>query len=133
MGRPLNAVQRVVHRILRPVRVAVVHVCTRFLVPGFSSTCLQGRVPDGSFDSVPCDHFAIPFGAEFRSSFLCLKVYVMDAEAIVVPINPFKVIQQAPEEVSLYGVSFSHRPLKVHEVVSQVHDAVNVLYTTFGA
>src|SRR5208282_4576272 len=48
----------------------------------------------------------------------------MNAEALTVPITPFEIIEQAPEEISLDGVAFRHGAMDVGDMISEVHHSI---------
>src|SRR5450631_2362068 len=55
----------------------------------------------GSHHCVVPDDFPKPLGAQFGDSLLGLEVDVVDAEALLETVRPFKVVEQAPQEVAL--------------------------------
>ena len=50
----------------------------------------------------------------------------MNAEALTVPITPFEIIEQAPEEIALDGVAFHHAAMDVSDVIPEVHNPINI-------
>ena len=56
-------------------------------------------------DSSCADEFSVPFSAHFESSLKGVEVDVSQSESRMEALIPFKVVEQAPVEISFYGIA----------------------------
>src|SRR3954462_1549393 len=60
----------------------------------------RSRTTINSLQTVAADHLGVPARAVLRHPLLRRVVHVHDAEALGVPLGPFKVVHQRPHKVS---------------------------------
>src|SRR6266849_1224570 len=83
------------------------------------------RAP-ASLDCIPRNYFAVPLRAELGRTFLRLEVDIVETESLAIAVGPFKVVHQAPEEVTLDRVPFRGRPMQMRQVIAQIHHAIGI-------
>src|SRR6202045_5447975 len=69
---------------------------------------------------------------EFRRPNLGLKIHPVEPKALFKSKNPFEIIHQAPKEVTANRHALGGAALQLHQVVAQVHNAIEVVDLAFG-
>src|SRR5580704_2009664 len=84
------------------------------------------------YHGVAANHFAVPLSAEFGRPLLRLEIHVVKAESLAIAVGPFEVVEQAPEEITLYRVAFGRGAVHVRDVIAKIHDAIGVFDVSAG-
>src|SRR5271168_1995797 len=80
----------------------------------------------GLHHRVARNHFAIVFSALLGCPLLCLEIDIVNAESLAVPIGPFEVVQQTPQEVALHRITLRSCAMQMRQMIAHIHHAVGV-------
>jgi alpha-N-arabinofuranosidase len=100
----------------------------RYFHAGHSS--ISGMMINHTMNSshrVARDDFPVPVRAQLWNSLLGGEIDVVNAEALLVAVGPFVVVEQAPEKVALHRIVPGHCAVQVREVIAQEHHSIGVV------
>src|SRR5471032_878585 len=86
----------------------------------------------GSRQRVAGDHFLVEGGAELGRALLRRVVDMDQAEARGIAVDPFEIVEQAPQEIAAHRYALRGRALELCEVIAQVHYAIDVVDEAVG-
>src|SRR5690348_4308978 len=93
---------------------------------------VSAPAPPSRPHGVPRDHVAIERCAQLRDALLRLEIHVIEPEALLEAEDPLEIVHQAPEEIAAHRSALGDGALQLHQVIAQVHDAVEVIDLAVG-
>src|SRR6202000_2032408 len=70
--------------------------------------------------------------AQLRRSLQGIEVDAVEAETLLEAEDPLEIVHQAPEKITAYRHALGDPALQLHEVVAQIHDAVEIVDLAVG-